>query len=249
MKRSTLLGMFQRISRIQTHRSNLRTQWFTSDASTTRLSKLVATRAGLSRSQAEKQIRQGLVTVNGTIIDTPFSMVDTKAAIKSQGKLLLHKERPAQVWLVHKLAGELVSDVDDKNRPLIWDRLTQFRGCKAVGRLDFHTEGLLVVTNDGLYKRTLELSDLHRVYRVRVHGTANQVEAVGRWVPRGVRLRDQTWLDPMRVRVERKRQNSTNHWLQVTCTQGKNRQVRRVMEHFGCKWKLCGVHELSPMLV
>ena len=154
-----------------------------------------------------------------------------------------------KVWAVHKVSGELVTENDPHDRLSLMDRLK--RGgvgrsskkqwhLKPIGRLDMPTEGLILVTNDGEYAREMELpsSQLHRVYRVRVHGllTTNKLDRIRRGL---VAVQDNgstIKYSPMKVSIERqKRQarSSTNTWLQVTCTEGKNRQIRNVFAALG----------------
>ncbi len=157
-----------------------------------------------------------------------------------------HKVR---VWLVHKLAGELVTDIDPFNRPTIMNRIhklgqynkatKRYEHIKIVGRLDMNTEGLLIATNCGVYARQLELAKhmLHRVYRVRVHGRGLSLYQIN-LIQRGQVTIDNIRYPPMKVSYDgtksRKNANAANQWLTITCTQGKNRQVRKVLEHFRC---------------
>jgi 23S rRNA pseudouridine2605 synthase len=172
-----------------------------------------------------------------------------------------------KVWAVHKLSGEVVSESDPHGRPSLMDRLKrsgvgrnnnnsrqkqQQYHLKPIGRLDMPTEGLILVTNDGGFARAMELpsSELHRVYRVRVHGklTAYKLDRIRRG---GIEYDDDhhhsstrgaVRYGPMRVAVERPRkgtQHSTNTWVQVTCTEGKNRQIRNVFAALGCECRVC----------
>jgi 23S rRNA pseudouridine2605 synthase len=152
-----------------------------------------------------------------------------------------------KVWAVHKVAGELVTENDPHSRASLMDRLRRAGvgrtsknqqqrqwHLKPIGRLDMPTEGLILVTNDGGYAREMELpsSQIHRVYRVRVHGRlkSNKLDRIRR----GFRHED-IWYPPMKVSIEqpRRSRSSTNTWLQVTCTEGKNRQVRNVFFALG----------------
>jgi 23S rRNA pseudouridine2605 synthase len=246
-----------------------------SSLSSVRLSKLVATGCSISRREAERWIRQGLVTLAGRIITTPHSTVEWSdvrqgGALQANGKAVRVVENisdttskatttasanktTTRVWLVHKLLGEMVSDTDPLNRPCMMPRIlpgllgkhnsSNKQHLKAIGRLDMGTEGLILVTNDGQYAREMELpsSLLHRTYRVRVHGRLDdyKLERIMRGVTiDGVRYgpmqaqRDDT--DHNRKRGRRRQAaTSTNAWVQVTCTQGKNRQIRNVFQHFG----------------
>jgi len=163
---------------------------------------------------------------------------------------------PTRVWIANKLAGELVSEHDPEGRPSFLDRLS--RGgvgkpkrrkqgkakspaihLKPIGRLDMMTEGLMLVTNDGIYARDMELPihALHRTYRARVHGrvTPGKLHALRN----GLDI-DGTYYKGMKVNIElnkgrRAKGGNTNTWFIITCTQGKNRQIRRMLDHVGLK--------------
>jgi 23S rRNA pseudouridine2605 synthase len=227
-----------------------------------RLSKLLSNSLALSRRECERHIRAGDVTLAGQVVDQPHLLVgrDDWSAIKWRGKSLATRTmtqlnnntdnfNKPRVWLVHKLAGELVAESDPQNRPLLMDRLKrggvgknmktkQRVHLKPVGRLDVGTEGLIIVTNNGAYARELELpsNQLHRTYKVRVHGALTQQKVD--MIQRGVTTSNGTRYRGMKVHVETPRKgkiNSTNKWIELTCTEGKNRQIRNVLQHFGCK--------------
>lgn len=159
-----------------------------------------------------------------------------------------------RIWLAHKLTGEVVADDDPYGRPSLMQRLRiggvgksnkkkSRRGdsgvhLKPVGRLDMMTEGLIVVTNDGRYAREMELpsNGLHRTYRARVHGriTSQKLKAIRS----GCEVNNVKYRG-MKVNIEaatggmRRRERATNTWLRITCVEGKNRQIRKVLEHLG----------------
>jgi pseudouridine synthase len=157
-----------------------------------------------------------------------------------------------RVWIAHKLAGELVTERDPHDRPSLLERLmrggvgkaqsnnTQRRRVhlKPIGRLDMATEGLMLLTDDGRYARDMELpvNLLRRTYRVRVHGPTD-LDRVQKAMQRGITVEGIRYA-PMQVRVDpSSRFGATNRWLEVTCCQGKNRQIRKVFSHFGCTYK------------
>lgn len=199
----------------------------------------------MSRREAERYIREGEVTVAGKVVTSPSFLVDWKeaeSAVKVDGKLLHVQQSPpdTRVWLVHKLFGEVVSERDPQGRPSLLDRLHRSLPkvhLKPVGRLDMTTEGLIVMTNDGAYARELELprNKVHRTYRARVHGklTPHKLKAMRS----GVTVNNIRY-NGMKVQIEktRKKSSSTNAWLRITCTEGKNRQIRNVFSHLGCKY-------------
>lgn len=160
-----------------------------------------------------------------------------------------------RVWLVNKLRGEVVADFDPQGRPSLMERLhhsgvgkrgkQQRSHLKPIGRLDMTTEGLILVTTCGHYARDMELptNQLHRTYRVRVHGllTRYKVQAI----QRGLRIdtkdsNEVTRYGPMKVHMQlpkgqKNNKRGTNTWITISCTEGKNRQIRNVLKHLGCK--------------
>lgn len=196
----------------------------------------------MSRREAERHIRGGDVTVAGEKVLSPHFLVDHGAlsAIKVGGKLLQVQQSPpdTRVWLAHKVPGEVVTERDPHGRPSLVERLQRsisHSHLKPVGRLDMSTEGLIVMTNNGAYARELELpkNNVHRTYRVRVHGklTPHKLKAMRS----GVMVNNVRY-NGMKVQIENTRKRaSTNTWLRITCTQGKNRQIRNVLSHLGCE--------------
>jgi 23S rRNA pseudouridine2605 synthase len=235
----------------------------TEPASTVRLSKLLsryATNLPISRRKAENMIHEGQVTLAGEVIRKPHLLVNwadlvkNKAILKVQGKAITlsdpsdPKQNIPKVWAVHKLPGELVSESDPLDRPSMMQRLKrggvgrnrkQRSSIMAIGRLDMSTEGLILLTNDGDFGRQMELpsSNIHRVYRVRVHGhlSTYKLERIRRG---GIR-HESTVYGPMKVAIERSHGKSTNTWVRVTSVEGKNRQIRNVFKALGGKADLC----------
>lgn len=155
-------------------------------------------------------------------------------------------ESRTRVWLVHKLKGELVTENDPLGRSSMIERLRRgglgkvsgMIGVKPplipVGRLDMNTEGLIIITNDGSYAREMELpkNKVHRIYRARVHGLITDSKL--RAIRNGLEING-TWYKGMLVSIQRvttkKNKTNTNSWLQITCQEGKNRQIRKIMQH------------------
>jgi 23S rRNA pseudouridine2605 synthase len=190
--------------------------------------------------------------VQGKPITVNLRVDDDDASTTTAGGLPTLSTPPPLVWCVHKLKGELVADHDPQNRPLLMTRLqragvgkvhgsgrrTRPQHLKPVGRLDVGTEGLIIVTNDGDYARQMELPTnmLHRTYRIRVHGVLTDSKLAR--IQRGLTI-ESTRYRGMRVQVDtvqRRKATATNQWLTLTCTQGKNRQVRNVLQHLGCTY-------------
>ncbi len=195
-----------------------------------RIAKVMA-RAGLcSRRDAEKWVEAGRVTVNGDIIKSPALNVGSDDAIVVDGKPLPMME-PTRLWRYHKPVGLITSARDEQGRSTVFDHLpSELPRVISVGRLDINSEGLLLLTNDGELARKLELpsNSMRRVYRVRVRGTVNEKKF--EQLKEGIVI-DRIHYEAIDVKVDR--QQGSNAWLEVTLTEGKNREIRRVMEYLG----------------
>ena len=195
-----------------------------------RVAKAIA-RAGLaSRREAEGWIAAGRVALNGRVLDSPAVLVGPGDALLVDGKPLPERQE-ARVWRYHKPPGLITTRSDPRGRTTVFDSLPEgLRRLLSVGRLDMSSEGLLLLTNDGALKRHMEMpaTGWSRRYRVRVHG---QVDAealaglAGGCTVSGIRY------GPMEARLER--QVGGNAWLSVAIREGKNREVRKVLESLG----------------
>ena len=165
-----------------------------------------------------------------TIASTPAFNVSEKDAVVVDGTLLQAKEA-AKLWLYHKPAGLVTTHKDPEGRPTVFEKLKhQLPRVISVGRLDLTSEGLLLLTNDGGLARQLELpaTGWLRRYRVRVFGVPNEgaLKALAQGVTvEGVRY------GPIEAEVDAKKGDNT--WLTVSLREGRNREIRRVMEHLG----------------
>ncbi len=195
-----------------------------------RLAKAIA-RAGLcSRREAEAWIAEGRVTVNGETVLSPALDVTADHRITVDGRPLPAPERP-RVFRFHKPAGVVVTARDELGRRTIYDLLhAGLPRLQPIGRLDLNTEGLLLLTNDGEVKRSLELPSRGwlRCYRVRVFGTVDEARLAA--------LKDGLTIDgfsygPIDAKLERK--TESNAWLTMALREGKNREIRKVLEHLG----------------
>jgi len=195
-----------------------------------RIAKVVS-RAGLaSRRDAEEWIVQGRVTVNGRIINSPALDVTENDVITVDGKPLPPRER-TRLFLYHKPRGLMTTHADPEGRPTVFDNLPEnLPRLISIGRLDFNTEGLLLLTNDGGLARALELPDTGwlRRYRVRAHGEVTQAQLDE--LKKGVEV-DGVKYGPIDAVLER--DQGANVWLVFAIREGKNREVRNVMAHLG----------------
>jgi 23S rRNA pseudouridine2605 synthase len=195
-----------------------------------RIAKVVS-RAGLaSRRDAEEWIVQGRVTVNGRVINSPALDVTANDVISVDGKPLPPRER-TRLFLFHKPRGLMTTHADPEGRPTVFDNLPEgLPRLISIGRLDFNTEGLLLLTNDGGLARALELPDTGwlRRYRVRAHGEVTQAQLDE--LKKGVEV-DGVKYGPIDATLER--DQGANVWLVFAIREGKNREVRNVMAHLG----------------
>ncbi|HEV7599010.1 MAG TPA: pseudouridine synthase [Bradyrhizobium sp.] len=195
-----------------------------------RIAKVVS-RAGLaSRRDAEEWIVQGRVSVNGRVINSPALDVTSRDVITVDGKPLPERER-TRLFMFHKPRGLMTTHADPEGRPTVFDNLPEgLPRLISIGRLDFNTEGLLLLTNDGGLARVLELPDTGwlRRYRVRAHGevTQDQLDALKKGVEvDGVKYGS--------IDAVLERDQGANVWLVFAIREGKNREVRNVMAHLG----------------
>jgi len=195
-----------------------------------RIAKVLA-RAGLcSRREAERWIARGRVSVDGKVIDSPALNVTPYADILVDGAPLPDRQ-PTRLWRYHKPTGRLTTRRDPEGRPTIYDGLPpELAMAITIGRLDMNSEGLLLLTNDGALARRLELpaTGWIRKYRVRVHGMVD-AKALER-LAKGVTI-DGMKYGPITASLER--QVGANAWIAMSLREGKNREIRRVMEHLG----------------
>lgn len=228
-----------------------------------RIAKAIARATGLSRRNVEKDIAAGSVRLNGEVVADPAIRVALPSTGRHAGdaavcedlwigdrkvdlsRVELDSGAPrgrTKLWALHKLPRELVTDYDPDGRPTIAGRLRQMMGAdfygnlgvKAVGRLDYMSEGLLLLTNDGILKRYLELprSGMQRIYSVTARGKIS-----ARWLAylrRGAEVNGK-FLKPMSVEVLESR--GRHHSLEITLTEGKNREIRRALAAGGLSVK------------
>ncbi len=195
-----------------------------------RIAKRLA-RAGLcSRREAERWIAEGRVAVDGTVLTSPAVTVTETSRITVDGKLLPEAER-TRLWRYHKPPGLVTSHKDPQGRPTVFERLPEdMPRVISVGRLDLNSEGLLLLTNDGELARHMELpaTGWVRRYRVRVHGTPDPAQLAA--LERGL-IVDGVPYGPIKALLDR--QQGSNAWLTVSLKEGKNREIRKVMDHLG----------------
>lgn len=200
------------------------------DPDSERIAKRLARAGVASRRVAETMIAEGRVAVNGRVIDSPALNVTAADRIQVDGKPLAEAEA-TRLWRYHKPAGLVTTDRDEKGRDTVFTHLPpDMPRVLSIGRLDLNSEGLLLLTNDGALKRRLELPSTGwlRKYRVRAKGGPNDTTLEP--LRRGVTI-DGEKFQPMTVSIDR--QQGANVWLTIGLREGRNREIRRALEHVG----------------
>ncbi len=193
-----------------------------------RIAKRMARAGVASRREAEAMVAAGRVTVNGRRLASPAVTVAAADDVRVDGRPLPAPE-PARLWRFHKAPGVVTTARDPQGRATVFDRLPPgLPRVVTVGRLDLNSEGLLLLTNDGDLARYLELpaTGWTRRYRVRVHGAVDPRRLEG--LAGGVRVSGIDY-GPIVARLDRAQ--GSNAWLTVALREGRNREIRKVMEH------------------
>ncbi len=195
-----------------------------------RIAKLLA-RAGIaSRRDIERMIAEGRIALGGTVLTTPATLLETLQGVTVDGKPV----RPAgaaRLFRFYKPAVTLTAARDPKGRPTIYDKLPPgLPRLMPVGRLDFMTEGLLLMTNDGELKRQLELpaTGVVRHYRARAFGEVSQAQL--EQLAEGVTIAGMRYGS---IDANLERRTGRNCWIEMSLTEGKNREVRNVLAYLG----------------
>jgi 23S rRNA pseudouridine2605 synthase len=195
-----------------------------------RIAKAMA-RAGLcSRREAERWIADGRVSVNGKLLKTPACEVGPKDKVIVDGRALPAAE-PVKLWRYHKPKGLVTTHNDPQGRPTVFDKLPpEMERVISIGRLDFNTEGLLLLTNDGGLARYMELpaTGWARRYRVRAKGRVTPADLA--------KLKDGVEIDGVQYGAIEGTIDSVqgaNCWLTIAIREGKNREVRKILSHLG----------------
>jgi 23S rRNA pseudouridine2605 synthase len=197
-----------------------------------RIAKLLA-RAGIaSRREIERMIEERRIAIDGTPVEKPATLLASLSGVTVDGKPV-QAPAPARLFRYHKPSGLLTTERDPQGRPTIYNRLPAgLPRLMPVGRLDLNTEGLLLLTTDGGLKRQLELpsSGIERVYRARVFGEISQDRLEG--LIQGIEIEGIRY---GAIDANLERRTGRNAWLEMRLTEGKNREVRRVLEYLGLK--------------
>lgn len=195
-----------------------------------RIAKFLARSGVCSRREAEVLIKQERITVNGETITTPAFNINGDEDIRFDGEKIKKKDK-TRLWLYHKPSGLITTHKDEKDRDTVFANLPAgLPRVISVGRLDLNSEGLLLLTNDGALSRALELPEngWSRRYRVRVHGFIDEKKLKS--LEKGTSI-DGIEYAPCKITVDSKQ--GTNAWLTISLNEGKNREIRKLMNSIG----------------
>jgi len=202
-----------------------------------RIAKLLARAGVASRREIERMIADGRITLNGKPVETPATFLRDLKGVSVDGKPVAGPE-PAQLFAFHKPTGLITAERDPAGRATIYSALRNALPkdtprLMPIGRLDLNTEGLLLLTNDGGLKRQMELpsSGIPRTYRARAFGEVSQEQLED--LIEGVEI-DGVRYGSIDANLEHG-SSGKNNWIEMTITEGKNREVRRVLEYLGLK--------------
>ena len=199
-----------------------------------RIAKLLARAGVASRREVERMIAEGRVKIGDVVLTTPATVLENLKGVTVDDKPVAAAEA-ARLFRFHKPSGLITAERDPAGRPTIYTALKNALPpgtprLMPVGRLDFNTEGLLLMTNDGELKRAMELpaSGIPRTYRARTYGNITQAQLE--------ELIDGITIEGIhygKIDANMERKTGRNQWIELTLSEGKNREVRRVLEHLG----------------
>jgi 23S rRNA pseudouridine2605 synthase len=199
-----------------------------------RIAKLLARAGVASRREAERMIAEGRVKLGETLVTTPATILPNLKRVTVDGQPVKAPEA-ARLFAFHKPSGMLTAERDFSGRPTIYTALRNALPAGTprmmpVGRLDLNTEGLLLLTNDGELKRAMELpsSGIPRTYRARTFGDISQERL--ETLSEGIEIAGMRYGS---INANLERRTGRNQWIELTLTEGKNREVRRVLEYLG----------------
>jgi len=204
------------------------------DGKDERIAKLLARAGVASRREIERMIADGRVALDGVVLETPATILTSLRGVTVDGQPVAAPER-TRMFRFHKPSGLITAERDPTGRPTIYTALRNALPpgtprLMPVGRLDINTEGLLLLTNDGELKRLLELpsTGVPRTYRARTFGDISQSQLEE--LIHGITI---DGVHYGRIDANLERRTGRNQWIELTLTEGKNREVRRVLENLG----------------
>lgn len=195
-----------------------------------RLNKRISNSGLCSRRDADLLIAEGKVKVNGVVVNKNGIRVSEKDVVSVNEKELSSKQE-TRIWIYHKPKGVIVTHNDKQGRPTVFASLpTSIPRVISIGRLDINSEGLLLLTNDSSIARQLELPDNNyaRTYKVRVYGKIDQEKLLK--ISQGIEING---IKYKKFEASVIYLNKNNSWLKITLYEGKNREIRKLMQYLG----------------
>ena len=197
-----------------------------------RIAKRIASSGFCSRREAEKYIQSKKVIVNNKVVNSLGMLINKNDKIIIDGKILDKIPIP-KLYMFNKPKGCIVSEKDPRNRKTIYDIITNNnKRLMYIGRLDYNSEGLLLLTNNGQLKRYFELpkNNIQRTYKVKVHGNIKNIDK--KKLKEGLIINNISY---GRIELEIIKTNINNSWLEIILREGKNREIRNICDYFGLK--------------
>ena len=197
-----------------------------------RIAKRIAASGFCSRREAERYIKSHKVLVNNKIIDSLGMQINKKDKITVNG-ITIKNIPNTKLYMFNKSKGCIVSENDPQNRKTIYDIIPNSKErLMYIGRLDFNSEGLLLLTNNGQLKRYFELpkNKIQRCYRVKVYGNTNNINK--KMLEKGISI-DGIFYGKIYTNIIKT--NAKSSWIEITLTEGKNREIRKILYYFGLK--------------
>ena len=195
-----------------------------------RLQKVIATSGFTSRRKAEDLIKQGKVSVNGNIVSTLGTKVSSKDIIEINGKVL--EKEPKEYYLLNKPRGTITSTSDEKGRKTVIDLIATNARIYPVGRLDYDTTGVLLLTNDGEFSNILmhPTNNIEKVYLAKVEGIIKKEHIDS--LKKGV-IVDDVPVKASHVKLKKVNASTNTCMVEITIHEGKNHQVKKMFEAVG----------------
>ncbi|WP_316355168.1 pseudouridine synthase [Candidatus Trichorickettsia mobilis] len=192
-----------------------------------RIAKAISSAGVCSRRQAELLIADAVVKVNNVLVTSPITFVNDDSVISINDVVIERAHRP-RIWIYYKPVSLITTHHDPYDRDTVFDNLSGLPRVISVGRLDLNSEGLLLLTNNGALARNLELpsTKMERVYKVRAYGNCELLQSLSFPVEvNGVIYNPKT--------IKLIQPGVKNSWFEVVLTEGKNREIRKLFNHYG----------------